>query len=323
LLPAGALDPAALAMQSTRIVPRLPLALCVLLAIVLALGALAGRAGAAVEGPFEPNDTTQTAFGPLAPDIAYAAQIETATNADWYYVYTSGPGTVDIAVTLTSCGPAVTGSTCSNITARVYDGDGGPVGSAVVNTTGSVAHVTFPTTRRWRYSISLQQVGVGGSSYSLTASSTGGLTSAAPDQPLPPATPVAPIVDLPTVIPRFSARFETSYVGTTQKPRQRKITGLTVLGVQSGSTIIVRCTTGCAQRYSKTVTAQATSRRLGGLPMALKATTRFRVEVRRTGFVGRYREYGFAAKVPVPRVKTSGCTSPYDFSPILCAPGTE
>jgi hypothetical protein len=306
-------------MSQTRIVRRLLPALC---AVVAFAALCAGPASAADEGPFEPNDTLQTAFGPLAPDVGYTAQFETASNADWYYVYTAGAGTVDMTLSLATCNAANTGSTCSNVSARVYNGDGGLVASAIVNTTGTPTHLTFDAPRRWRYSISLQQAGTGGATYTLTAGSTGGLTSAAPDQPLP-AAPTAPAVDLPGVIPRFSARFETSYVGTARKPRSRKITGLTVLGVQKGSTVIVLCTKGCAKRYRKTVTAQGASRRLGGLPMALKSTTRFRIEVRQTGLVGRFREYDFAKKVPVPRVQGSGCTSPYDFATILCAPGTE
>jgi phosphotransferase system HPr-like phosphotransfer protein len=306
-------------MSPTRIVSRLFPALCAA-AAVAALSA--APASAAVDGPFEPNDTLQTAFGPLTPDVGYTAQFESASNPDWYYVYTAGAGTVDVALSLASCSAAGAGPTCSNVTARVYNGDGGLVGSAIVNTTATPTHITFDAPRRWRYSISLQQAGAGGATYTLTTGSTGGLTSAAPDQPLP-AAPTAPAVDLPSVIPRFSARFETSYVGTARKPRSRKITGLTVLGVQKGSTIVVRCTTGCARRFRKTVTAQGASRRLGGLPMALRTNTRFRIEVRRTGFVGRFREYDFARKVPLPRVLASGCTSPYDFSPIFCAPGTE
>jgi hypothetical protein len=305
-------------MSPTRIVRRLLLASSAL----LALTALpCGVAAAAVEGPFEPNDTQQTAFGPLAPDVGYTAQLENAANPDWYYVYTAGAGTVDLALSLASCSAGNPGPSCSNVTARVYNGDGGLVGSAIVNTTGPATHITFDAPRRWRYAISLQQGGVGGATYTLTAGSSGGLTSAPPDQPLPAAP--APVADLPAVIPRFSARFETSYIGTARKPRSRKITGLTVLGVQSGSTIVVRCTTGCARRYRKTVTAKGASRRLGGLPMALKSNTRFRIEVRQTGLVGRFREYDFATKVPLPRVMASGCTSPYDFSPIFCAPGTE
>jgi hypothetical protein len=314
-------------MSPTRIVSRLLPSLCALAAVLAAaaLGAAvlgAAPASAAVEGPFEPNDTMQTAFGPLVPDVGYTAQFESAANPDWYYVYTAGAGTVDIALTLAGCGPANPGPTCSNVTARVFDGDGGIVGSTIVSTPGTTSHITFDAPQRWRYAISLQQAGAGGATYTLTAGSSGGLTSAAPDQPLPPA-PVAPAVDLPPVIPRFSARFETSYVGTARNPRLRKITGLTVLGVQKDATIIVRCTKGCARRYGKTVTARGASRRLGGLPMALKATTRFRIEVRQAGLVGRFREYDFARKVPLPRVLASGCTSPYDFTPIFCAPGTE
>lgn len=308
-------------MNQTRIVTRLLPALCTGLVAVLA--ALPSAASAVeVDGPFEPNDTLQTAFGPLVPAVGYTAQFESASNPDWYYLYTAAPGTVDVAIALATCSTTSTGPSCSNVTARVYNGDGGLVGSAIVNTTGTPTHISFDAPRRWRYSISLQQAGVGGATYTLSADATGGLTSAAPDQPLP-AAPTTPAVPLPDVIPRFSARFETSYVGTPRRPRLRKITGLTVLGLQPGSTVIVRCTTGCAKRYRKTVTAVGASRRLGGLPMALKAKTRFRIEVRHAGLVGRFREYDFAPKVPVPRVKASGCTSPYDFTPIFCAPGTE
>ncbi len=301
-------------MTGDRLIRRFAVLLCAALG-----GALPTTASAAGTGPYEPNDTLQTAFGPLGPSTIYSATVESSYDPDWYYVYTAGPGQVDVAVALTSCGAANPGPSCSNVQVTVYNGDGGPVGGAIVNTVNQPAHVTFEATQRWRYAISVRQPGLAGASYLLSANATGGLTTVAPGEPLPPPNDQP----LPTVLERFSARFETSYVGSATRPQQRKITGLTVLGMAPGTILVVRCTKGCVRRYAKTVTARGASRRLGGLPMRLKRTTRLRIETRRPGFVGRYREYTFAPKVPVPRMVAAGCTSPYDFSTIFCAPGTD
>jgi hypothetical protein len=59
----------------------------------------------ATAAPYEPNDTQETATGPLLGGLAYSAAIESLYNPDsgapgdidWYVFYTSGPAKLDIA----------------------------------------------------------------------------------------------------------------------------------------------------------------------------------------------------------------------------------
>ena len=278
-------------------------ALCCLAVSLVA----ATSAHAAATGPYEPNDVITRAYGPLASETPYAAAVELPNDPDWYYLQTAMPGPVELGLTLNACaGTSTAGATCTNVQLSAYDDQGGLLARGNANAVGQTLALSFDAKVAGRISLEIRSP-ASGASYTLT-----------PSFPTlePPATPP---VKYPDVIAPFATRFELTYTGTAQRPRNRKISGLVVQDVAPGSTIIVRCTTGCAKRYRKTVVAKDTSRRLGGLPLALRRNTRMRIEVRRAGYVGRFKDYGFTTKVPAPRTKAAGCTSPFDFQPILCA----
>jgi hypothetical protein len=287
----------------------LPLRSPIIVALCLAIG-LAGatNAHAVATGPFEPNDSITAAYGPLAPATPYNATVEAVNDPDWYYLDTNAAGPVQLSMSIGSCTPTTPGtSTCSNVQLSAYDSNGGLLARGVANQAGQTLQLNFDAKAAGRISLQVTS-GVAGATYSLTASFPSAATTA------------PPTVKYPDVIAPFSTRFEMSYTGTARKPRNRAISGLVVQGVAPGSTIVVRCTKGCTKRYEKSVVAKTSSRRLRGLPLRLKSTTQLRIEVRRTGYVGRFKIYGFTPKgVPSPKTRTSGCTSPYDFSPILCA----
>ncbi len=85
-------------------------------ALALALG-LAPAAPAAI-GPFEPNDSTLAAAGPLALGQPYEASLETANDADFYYFYVTSPGESQVALTVANLGG---GATSSVIDATIVD----------------------------------------------------------------------------------------------------------------------------------------------------------------------------------------------------------
>jgi hypothetical protein len=75
---------------------------CAIAGAMLALGILASPAMA--EPPFEPNDTTLEAAGPLAANQTYTAALETGNDQDYYYFYVTGPTQAQVTFTLTDLG---------------------------------------------------------------------------------------------------------------------------------------------------------------------------------------------------------------------------
>ena len=283
-----------------------PLRTLITVALCLAAGLVATTgAQAAPTGPYEPNDLITNAYGPLVSETPYTAAVELPGDPDWYYLDAAGPGPVELSLTLNGCSASTTlGQTCTNVQLSAYDDQGALLARGNANAIGQTLALSFDAKAAGRISLEVRSTAAG-TTYTLTTSF--------------PSPQVSPPVKLPDVIAPFATRFELTYTGTAKRPRNRRISGLVVQDVAPGSVIIVRCTRGCAKRYRKTVVAKTTSRRLGGLPLALRRNTRLRIEVRRAGYVGRYKDYGFTTGVPSPRTQASGCTSPYDFQPILCA----
>ncbi len=281
---------------------RTPIIVALCLAASL-LGATAAQAAAS--GPYEPNDLITRAAGPLSPDTPLTAAVELPGDPDWYYLTTSAPGPVELSLTLNGCaGSTTAGQTCTNVQISAYDDQGGLLARGNANAISQTLALSFDAKAAGRISLEIRSA-ASGATYTL-------------DTSFPSPQSAAP-VKYPDVIAPFATRFELTYTGTAKRPHHRKISGLVVQDVSPGSTIIVRCTTGCTKRYRKTVIAKSTSRRLGGLPLALRSNTRLRIEVRSPGLVGRFKDYRFTSGVPSPRTRTAGCTSPYDFQPILCA----
>jgi hypothetical protein len=274
------------------------------LALSLAVLVFAADAVAAT-GPQEPNDTNPTAY-PVASGTPYHGAIEIAGDPDWYTFTPNAAGPVDISLGLTQCGLGAPGPVCSNAEIVAYDADGGIVGRAIANTLGQPAHVAFTAVGQVRYAFQITS-GAPGTNYITSASF-----------PTPVVAPPPVSVQLPSVLPPFEARFSLGLIGNPKRPKKIKIRGLVITDVQPGTVIVAECTSGCRKRFSKNVTAKGTYRRLGGFPITIRRTTRFHIEIRRKGFVGRYINYAFEPHSSRFR-KRSGCLNPYDFKPILCA----
>src|SRR3954451_19972308 len=47
---------------------------------------------------YEPNDSPGAATGPLIGGLAYKGGIHSATDRDYFYLYTAGPGTYNVQI---------------------------------------------------------------------------------------------------------------------------------------------------------------------------------------------------------------------------------
>jgi hypothetical protein len=56
----------------------------------------------AIGAPYEPNETEEQAFGPLAGGQTYAAALETAVDDDWFSFYVLGRRKMDVPLTNTT-----------------------------------------------------------------------------------------------------------------------------------------------------------------------------------------------------------------------------
>lgn len=88
----------------------------IVLAMVAALTlALAG--GAQAKGEYEPNDTRETAHGPLLGEKDYVAEIDTENDVDWYLFYVKTYSQMEFVTTM------LKSDGCS-VLYRLYDKDG-------------------------------------------------------------------------------------------------------------------------------------------------------------------------------------------------------
>jgi len=52
-------------------------------------------------GEFEPNEDPETAYGPLASGVTYAATLEDGEDFDYYFFYVTGSGASPVGITIT------------------------------------------------------------------------------------------------------------------------------------------------------------------------------------------------------------------------------
>ena len=81
--------------------------------------------GLRAAGPYEPNDTTASAVGPVAGGQAYTGAIESQGDLDYFFFYVTSPGEAQVTLTVGNLGG---GTGISNIDAMVLDSSTTPVG---------------------------------------------------------------------------------------------------------------------------------------------------------------------------------------------------
>jgi hypothetical protein len=69
--------------------------------LLIALAAL-GSAPSARAAPYEPNDSSSSASGPLTLGQTYAAALETPSDLDFFFFYVTLPGTAQVELTVTN-----------------------------------------------------------------------------------------------------------------------------------------------------------------------------------------------------------------------------
>lgn len=120
---------------------------------------LAFTANAWATGEFEPNDTRDTASGPLAGGTDYTATFETNNDVDWYLFYLRSYSQMDISATLVSG--------CDSAAIELLDKDGKELQyfySGDVN--GETRHL-MTTLAAGRYYFEVHRTGCVGDSYRL------------------------------------------------------------------------------------------------------------------------------------------------------------
>jgi len=84
-------------------------------------------ATATAAGEFEPNDDSETAYGPLAAGVTYAATLESGEDFDYYYFYVTGRGASPVAITITN-----TTADGDGLFAELLDADEAPLDETYV-----------------------------------------------------------------------------------------------------------------------------------------------------------------------------------------------
>lgn len=140
----------------------------------------------AAAAPYEPNDSSVQATGPLMGGITYSAALETSNDEDWFYFYTAGQVQLDVALTKADAG-------YGTVAASLLDTNGQEVGSAYAGDSGETDHVLTTAPTAARYLVQVRHyagINTDPKSYQLRIDPPGALT-ATPPRP-PAANPVEP-----------------------------------------------------------------------------------------------------------------------------------
>jgi hypothetical protein len=98
-------------------------------------------ASAMANPAYEPNNGIHQAFGPLQANTNYDATISSTTERDWYVVYVSGQGVLDIALTNTDDGCP---EPCADPIAYLRDENGDHLNETEAEE-GQTANITYTT----------------------------------------------------------------------------------------------------------------------------------------------------------------------------------
>jgi hypothetical protein len=125
-------------------------------AVLLAVLASAAFANAA---EYEPNDTRETAYGPLSGGVDYKATFETQNDVDWYVFYIRTYSQMDFSATTIS-------SSCSRPLLELRDKDGKPIQSFSGGYVSETNHLRL-TLNAGRYYFEISTYSCPGEKYSF------------------------------------------------------------------------------------------------------------------------------------------------------------
>lgn len=126
---------------------------------VVALALLALSSNALAAGEYEPNDSRETAYGPLAGGTWYTASFETDNDVDWYVFYIKTYSQMDF-----SAGMVAGKNSESDAYLKLYDKDGKSVDSFYSGHVNEVRHL-YLTLTPGRYYFEIERSGYTGDSY--------------------------------------------------------------------------------------------------------------------------------------------------------------
>jgi hypothetical protein len=124
----------------------------------------------AAEGPFEPNESLASAYGPLALNQTYSATVESATDRDFYYFYVTAPGESYVSLTIASRGGP---SRIAGVNATLLDASETPL-DALEYVGGAEARTISVALKPQKYFVEVSPSEGAGDSYDLTVGGAAG-----------------------------------------------------------------------------------------------------------------------------------------------------
>lgn len=89
------------------------------LSISVLLALVGGTSAMAAPPPYEPNDSSSTAAGPLAIDQTYTAALETPNDKDFFFFYVTAAPSAEVVLSVKNLGGG--GAQSSSLLARIVD----------------------------------------------------------------------------------------------------------------------------------------------------------------------------------------------------------
>lgn len=142
-------------------------AVLVALAVMLTFGASARAAG-----EYEPNDSRDTAYGPLAGGTWYTATFETDNDVDWYVFYIKSYSQMDFSAGVVSSSE----SCCPHAGLNLYDKDGKSIDSLYSGGLNEVNHL-YLTLTPGRYYLEAENYGYTGDRYKFSIEPAASITT--------------------------------------------------------------------------------------------------------------------------------------------------
>jgi hypothetical protein len=142
--------------------------------LVVALSLAPGFAApepSVAQAPYEPNDTTLDAAGPLAIDQTFVGGLETQSDRDFFFFYVTSAQGSEITLTVRNLGGSGTG--VSDLAATIMDAASTPIGGLSFISNGEAQTVTL-TLRPQKYFVEIAPNEGFGDTYSLTGSGESG-----------------------------------------------------------------------------------------------------------------------------------------------------
>jgi hypothetical protein len=150
---------------------RTPVAAAAITALLAVLLLSCCASAHAATAPYEPNDSTLAAAGPLGSGQVITAAIESSTDRDFFYFYATAAKTTPISVTVHSLGG--NNRSASGLNASLLDAIGSPLATMSFIRDGEVRTATAPLQAQ-KYFVEVSASEGFGDAYELAVSGPAG-----------------------------------------------------------------------------------------------------------------------------------------------------